>query len=321
MRAMRWTLDEAIAVAASPDVHHVLGTPAGVPVVVVDVGSPTEASRDLGSALARLPVVTIAVGSGDHHEWDLVTGAPGTAIDAVLATPGAAVVAAQLLRGHDQRTVHEGLLVESLAYATLQAGPEFAAWLAGRGRRVRRDLGEPRVEMVDHGDTVDIVLNRPRLHNLMDAAMRDQLTTALLAAGSEPDRSIRIRSTGSSFCGGGDPAEFGTVSDPTAAHLIRSGANVAPVLAAVADRTSVEIDGPAVGAGIELAAFASHITASTPATFRLPELQMGLIPGAGGTVSIPARIGRQRTLAWLLTGDEIDAGTALEWGLIDELVE
>ena len=47
---------------------------------------------------------------------------------------------------------------------------------------------------------------------------------------------------------------------------------------------------------------------------------MGLIPGAGGTVSIPARIGRQRTLAWLLTNAELDATTALEWGLADSLV-
>jgi enoyl-CoA hydratase/carnithine racemase len=49
----------------------------------------------------------------------------------------------------------------------------------------------------------------------------------------------------------------------------------------------------------------------------LPEVGMGLIPGAGGTVSIPRRIGRHRT-AWLaLTGNTIDAGTALAWGLAD----
>jgi enoyl-CoA hydratase/carnithine racemase len=45
---------------------------------------------------------------------------------------------------------------------------------------------------------------------------------------------------------------------------------------------------------------------------------MGLIPGAGGTVSIPARVGRQRTLLWLLTNAELNATTALSWGLVDE---
>ena len=48
---------------------------------------------------------------------------------------------------------------------------------------------------------------------------------------------------------------------------------------------------------------------------------MGLMPGAGGTVSVPARIGRQRTLEWLLNGLEIDATTALDWGLVDEIDE
>src|SRR5206468_806378 len=55
------------------------------------------------------------------------------------------------------------------------------------------------------------------------------------------------------------------------------------------------------------------------ATFQLPELSMGLVPGAGGTVSIPRRIGRER-FAWLaLTGEMIDAPTALAWGLVDEV--
>ena len=48
---------------------------------------------------------------------------------------------------------------------------------------------------------------------------------------------------------------------------------------------------------------------------------MGLMPGAGGTVSIPARIGRQRTLQWLLSGADLGAETALDWGLIDEIVD
>jgi len=317
---MRWTLDEATAAAASPDIHHIVGAPVEVPVVAVDVGEPSEASALLGTELARLPVVTIAVGAGEHSGWDLVAESPDDLIDAVIATPAAAVVAAQILRSGDRRSIAEGLLVESLAYASLQGGPEFASWLAGRGRRVRRDLDEPRIEMIDHDDAVEIVLCRPRLHNLMDAAMRDQLTTALIAAGTDPRRSILIRATGPSFCGGGDPAEFGTVSDIASAHLIRSSANAAPALAKVADRTTVEIAGPAVGAGIELAAFAGHIRATPAATFRLPELQMGLIPGAGGTVSIPARVGRRRTLAWLLSGAEIDGSTAADWGLVDELI-
>jgi hypothetical protein len=320
MRAMRWTLEEAAAVAASPDLHHILGAAAGVPILAVDVGERTDESDELGAVLADLPIVAMAVGAGPHSSWDLAAEEPGSVIDAVLASPNASVIAAQVLRGQERRNVADGLLVESLAYAALQGGPEFASWLAGRGHRVRRDLDEPRIEMHDHGDSVAITLNRPRLHNLMDAAMRDQLVTALQAAGADPSRAIVVRANGPTFCGGGDLAEFGTVNDAAVAHLIRSSANVAPALVAVRERTTVEIEGPAVGAGVELAAFGGHVRAAAHATFRLPEVQMGLIPGAGGTVSIPARIGRQRTLQWLLSGAELDAPTAFEWGLVDELI-
>lgn len=320
MRALRWTLDEAAAVVASPDLQHILGAAVGVPVLTVDVGNRTDESEQLGSALAALPIVAMAVGPGPHPAWDLAGEAPGSVIDAVLASPAAAVIATQVLRGQGRRSIADGLVIESLAYAALQGGPEFASWLAGRGRRVRRDLDDPRVEMHDHGGSVEIVLNRPRLHNLMDAAMRDQLVTALLAAGAEPNRAVLVRANGPTFCGGGDPAEFGTVANTATAHLIRSSANVAPALAAIRERTTMQIEGPAVGAGIELAAFAGHVRAAPHATFRLPELGMGLIPGAGGTVSIPPRIGRQRTLEWLLSGAELDAPTALRWGLVDELM-
>jgi enoyl-CoA hydratase/carnithine racemase len=75
-----------------------------------------------------------------------------------------------------------------------------------------------------------------------------------------------------------------------------------------------------VGAGIELAACAGHVVATADTRIGLPEVAMGLIPGAGGTVSLPARIGRHRT-AWLaLTGRTLDAPTAHAWGLVDALL-
>jgi enoyl-CoA hydratase/carnithine racemase len=79
------------------------------------------------------------------------------------------------------------------------------------------------------------------------------------------------------------------------------------------------VHGACVGAGVELPAFAARVVAREDARFWLPELSMGLVPGAGGTVSLPRRIGRQRT-AWLaLSGAQLDASTALRWGLVDEI--
>ncbi len=77
--------------------------------------------------------------------------------------------------------------------------------------------------------------------------------------------------------------------------------------------------GTCVGAGVELPAFAGTVVAGPNTTFRLPENAMGLIPGAGGTVSIPRRIGRWRTLHLALSGMALNAATALAWGLADRV--
>jgi enoyl-CoA hydratase/carnithine racemase len=94
---------------------------------------------------------------------------------------------------------------------------------------------------------------------------------------------------------------------------------VARVVQAAGDRTTAYLHGPCVGSGIELAAFCGTVRAQPDTTISLPEVRLGLIPGAGGTVSLPRRIGRQNT-AWLaLSGRAIDAATALDWGLVDAL--
>ena len=83
--------------------------------------------------------------------------------------------------------------------------------------------------------------------------------------------------------------------------------------------STARVHGVSVGAGVEFAAFAERVVAAPNASFQLPEVSIGLIPGAGGCVSIPRRIGRQRA-AWLaLSGRRINAATALEWGLVDEI--
>ena len=74
-----------------------------------------------------------------------------------------------------------------------------------------------------------------------------------------------------------------------------------------------------MGAGIEMAAFAGRVVADEAAAISLPEIGIGLIPGAGGTVSLPRRIGRHRTALLALSGERISASTAVDWGLVDEI--
>jgi enoyl-CoA hydratase/carnithine racemase len=92
-------------------------------------------------------------------------------------------------------------------------------------------------------------------------------------------------------------------------------------VAAVAERLEARLHGACLGAGIELAAFARHVVATEDAVIGLPEVTLGLIPGAGGTVSVTGRAGRHNT-AWLaLSGSAVDAETAHAWGLVDEIVD
>ena len=87
----------------------------------------------------------------------------------------------------------------------------------------------------------------------------------------------------------------------------------------LADRVRAEVHGACLGAGIELPAFAGRVIATEDAFFQLPEVGLGLVPGAGGSVSLPRRIGRQKTACLGLSGSRIDAQTALAWGLVDEV--
>src|SRR6202000_364296 len=131
---------------------------------------------------------------------------------------------------------------------------------------------------------------------------------------------IVLSGNGPSFCSGGDLAEFGTFSDPTSAHLARTRHSPALALDAVTARLGAacraEVHGQVLGSGLEMAAFCGRITAAPDSVFGLPELSLGLIPGAGGTVSVTRRIGRWRTAYLVLSGATLDADTALAWGLV-----
>jgi enoyl-CoA hydratase/carnithine racemase len=170
------------------------------------------------------------------------------------------------------------------------------------------------------GGRLVVTLDRPERRNAFSASMRDALAEALAVAVCDPSvEEVVLRGAGPAFCSGGDLDEFGTLQDPATAHAVRSTRSVARLLAACAERVRAEVHGACVGAGVELPAFATRVVAAPDATFELPELSMGLVPGSGGTVSLPRRIGRQRT-AWLaLSGARIDAEAALAWGLVDEV--
>ena len=169
------------------------------------------------------------------------------------------------------------------------------------------------------GDRLEITLVRPHARNALDARMRDELWDAFQIALADPSLQVRWRGDGPAFSSGGDLDEFGSRPDPATAHLVRLARSLGSVVHELADRITVELHGACFGSGIELPAFAGRVVAAPDTAIALPELALGLIPGAGGTVSLPRRIGRHRTLLLALTGRTLDARTALEWGLVDEV--
>ena len=213
-------------------------------------------------------------------------------------------------------------MAESAAYGLLQGGPEFARWRAAHPVRVPPDVPGDPVDVRRAGDQLQVTLDRPHRANALDTAMRDGLVEALRIAALDPSVAVvHLEGAGPSFCGGGDLDEFGSRSDPASAHLLRLARNPARMMVEVGDRVVAHLHGAAVGSGIELAAFAKTVLAAPDTRIALPEVHLGLIPGAGGTVSIPRRIGRQRTLALALAADAVDAATALDWGLVDAVTD
>jgi enoyl-CoA hydratase/carnithine racemase len=282
------------------------------------------AGAGLADQLLACPAATIAILDGPEppaakdllSAFDLV-GAESQLEDWLAAftiAPQASLVTARLLR-----EAGGSLLAEAFAYSTLQSGNEFAAWLAGRGPGRPHEDGE-RISVTRLNDLIELRLTRPQRHNAYDALMREELCDALDVCLDDGHLPVVILGDGPSFCSGGDLDEFGSLIDPVHALMVRTGRSVAGRMRILSPRLVVGVKGWCIGAGLELAAFAAHVVAAEDSHFMLPEVGMGLLPGSGGTVSLPARIGRRRTLDLALSRRALDAKTAQTWGLVDELV-
>ncbi len=266
-----------------------------------------------GAPSALTPACDVVLEDGDE---------PGPAIDNIRTSPLAAAVLVQLLRASETLPVADALVAESLAYSTLQAGPEFRRWLeANRATAPAAHHDDGPAVLIEREDAcLSLELNRASNRNGMTVEMRDALVEALqLVLSDDSIHQVHIRGRGKCFSTGGDLTEFGSAPDPATAHLVRNLALPGRLLAACAARVEARLHGACIGSGIEFPAFAGRVVAKSSAHFQLPELKFGLIPGAGGCVSIARRIGRQRT-AWLgLSGERIRVAQALDWGLVDAI--
>jgi 3-hydroxyacyl-CoA dehydrogenase len=164
------------------------------------------------------------------------------------------------------------------------------------------------------GDVAVILLNHPPV-NALNEQMRDGLVAALADAGKDKAvKAILLISAGRTFIAGADISEFDKVQKGAGFKEAQDAFdNVQkPIVAA--------IHGTALGGGLEVAMCCHYRVAVSSAKFGQPEVNLGLIPGAGGTQRLPRLVGIPKALEMIATGKPINAQDALTNGLIDEIV-
>jgi enoyl-CoA hydratase len=166
-----------------------------------------------------------------------------------------------------------------------------------------------------------VTLDRPEVLNAYNVAMRDDLYAALGAADEDPEvRALVLRGRGPAFSTGGDVREFGTAPSPIVARAVRWRRDVWGRLLALRAATVAAVHGYAVGGGMEMALLCDLCVAADDARFALPETGLGMIPGVGGTQTLPRHAGLARALGLVLTGGWLDARAAQAAGLVQRVV-
>jgi enoyl-CoA hydratase/carnithine racemase len=167
-----------------------------------------------------------------------------------------------------------------------------------------------------------VTLNRPRVLNAFNIQMRDDLFEVLSAIRDDDEvRVALIKGSGEkAFCVGADLSEFLTAPSPVVARQIRFDRDVWGLLLSIPQPLIAVLHGYVLGSGIELALCCDLRIASNDAQFGLPEVDLGIIPAAGGTQTLPRAMGRASALEMLLTGCRIDAREALQRKLVNRVV-
>jgi enoyl-CoA hydratase/carnithine racemase len=167
-----------------------------------------------------------------------------------------------------------------------------------------------------------VTLNRPHALNAYSIQMRDELHEVLRAIKDDDEVRVAIvKGAGDkAFCAGADLTEFLTAPSATKARQIRFRRDLWKLFLSMPQPLIAAVHGYVLGSGMEIAACCDIRIASEDAVFGLPEVGLGIIPGAGGTQTIPRLIGLSRSLEMLLTNRWIPADEAHRFGLVNKVV-
>lgn len=176
------------------------------------------------------------------------------------------------------------------------------------------------VESSHDGNVVLLRLNRPEARNALSPELMEELASELERLDPDPEvRCVVIAGSDKVFAAG---ADIKAMSERTFAEVLRHpAAGFWRRLAAIKTPMIAAVSGYALGGGCELALACDMIVAAEGATFGQPEINLGIIPGGGGTQRLARVLGKQRAMELVLTGERFDAAAALELGLVNRVIE
>ena len=172
------------------------------------------------------------------------------------------------------------------------------------------------------GSVAHLALNRPDRLNAYSVAMRDDFAEALhLVAEDDEIGALLISGRGRAFCAGADLSEFGTAPSQVIARNARWQRDVWGQLISLDKPIVVAAHGYCIGSGVEILLLGDLRIAASDTVFAMPEVQLGMIPAAGGSQTLPANSNPSVALDLLYTGRRFGAAEAARYGIVSRVVE
>ncbi|MEO6446443.1 MAG: enoyl-CoA hydratase-related protein [Gemmatimonadaceae bacterium] len=183
-------------------------------------------------------------------------------------------------------------------------------------------MSESPLVLVDRAGAVGVLtINRPDKRNALSAGVRAEFLARFNELlGDQDIRVVVVTGAGNkSFVAGADIAEFAQRT-PVEQFRVMRGPSLLETLERAAKPVIAAVNGYCLGGGLELAMACDFRVASALARFGQPEINLGIIPGGGGTQRLPRLVGMGAALKMILTGEPVDAAEALRMGLVEEVV-
>lgn len=181
-------------------------------------------------------------------------------------------------------------------------------------------LDRPLITIDTADDVAVVTLDRPEKYNALNSAMIDQLHRALDdLAEDHRIRAAILTGTGKSFAAGADIAQYEQATTAEFADFTTRCNNLCGRIAAIKKPVIAAVNGLALGGGFELVLACDFVIAADTASFGLPEISLGLLPGWGGTQRLTAHLGVGRAKALIMTAGRLTAAEARDAGIVLEV--